>query len=795
MTKQYVGNSISTLDHAAFVSGRSTYTADHIFPNQLHAHFVRSTHAAAKIKRVDLSGAQRVSGVVLAMDGVQAAEHLNPIPHFVDPIVFGGKTTNLRCLAVGQVSYFGEPVAVVVAKDKKTALYAASRVNVEYEPTQAVLEASEAVASDAPRVVPEWADNMLMQVPFGGGDCVAAFETADHIVKTKLKVHRQSVQPIETRSYNAVWDHRESAITLYATAQNPHPLRYVLTNALRMPENKMRIVTSASGGAFGLKMHGHPEEALICLLAKLTKQAVKWIENREECLLTGGREQEHEVDFAINADGRILGIRDHFLANVGAPGGTPGWGMAFLTGLSMPGPYDVADLDVLANIVVTNKAPWSSCRGYGKEVTALALELGIDKVARELDMDPVELRYKNFIKSDAFPKKSATGLIYDSGDYQGVLEKTLALIDYDGFRDQQDALRKAGTYTGIGVAYELTPEGGALPGTLVAGYDTSTVKVDPSGFVTVLTGVTDPGGGNRTGIGQIVADELGVEFEKIRVVQGDTQSCPYGFGNYSGRSTIVGGGSAALAAQDIKAQIITLAAAMMEVSEETIEIAGGIITTSDDAAAQLTFVEVCYAAYTRNYDIAACIEPPLESTRTFKPGLISHTPDEEGKINPYPSYSNAAYAVICEVDIETGKVSLKKFAVVHDCGKTINPILVEGQACGAVAFGIGGMLGEEVVIDQSGRQLTTDFVDYTMPRAADVPPIALGHHDTPNPITFMGLKGAGEAGVGGSAAAVVNAVNDALKCLNVEVLELPVSAPIVWKAIQTASLGSAETES
>ena len=345
---------------------------------------------------------------------------------------------------------------------------------------------------------------------------------------------------------------------------------------------------------------------------------------------------------------------------------------------------------------------------------------------------------------------------------------------------------------GIGIAYELTPEGGTLPGTLVAGYDTSTVKVDPSGFVTVLTGVTDPGGGNRTGIGQIVADVLGVEFENVRIIQGDTQACPYGFGNYSGRSTIVGGGSAALAAEDIKAQIKILAAAMMEVSEDSVEIFRGMVTTTADPSSQLSFSEVCYAAYTRNYDIAACIEPPLEATRTFKPDLISHIPDEEGKINPYPSYSNAAYATVCEVDIETGKVTLQKFAVVHDCGKTINPILVEGQACGAVAFGIGGMLGEEIVVDPNGRQLTTDFADYIMPRAGDVPAITVGHHDSPNPVTFMGLKGAGEAGVGGSAAAIVNAVNDALRSLNVEIDELPVSAPKVWEAIQAAARSSQE---
>ncbi|MEE8308037.1 MAG: xanthine dehydrogenase family protein molybdopterin-binding subunit [Gammaproteobacteria bacterium] len=782
----YVGSNTRALDAAAFVSGQANYTSDYFFDGQLYAHVIRSPHAAARIKNVELGDAAKISGVVLAMDGAQAAEHLDPIPHYIDPAVFGGKTTDLRCLALNQVRYYGEPVAVVVASDKHTAQYAASRVRVDYETTAAVLDAGEAAKDSAPRVVDGWDDNFIMQMPFVGGDTDAAFEAADHVVKMNLSVHRQAAQPIETRTYNAVWDNREQAVTLYATAQNPHPLRFVLAKALRMAENRVRIVAPAIGGAFGVKMHGHPEEALVCLLAKLTKRPVKWVENREEALLIGGREQTHEIEFALNNDGRILGIRDQFLANVGAPGATPGWGMAFLTGLSMPGPYDVANVDVLARIAVTNKPPWSACRGYGKEVTALALELGIDKAARQLNMDPVELRFKNFIASDDFPKKSPTGLIYDSGDYQGAVEKTLELIDYHGFRNQQAALRQEGKYVGIGVAYEVTPEGGALPGTMVAGYDSSTVKVDPSGFVTVLTGVTDPGGGNRTGIGQIVADALGVEFETVRVVQGDTQTCPYGFGNYSGRSTMVGGGSASLAAGDVKAQIVKVAAALMEVSEDSIEIAGGIITTSTNAEAKLSFAEVCYAAYTRSYDVAACIEPPLEATRTFKPGLISHMPDENGKINPYPSYSNAAYAAVCEVDIDTGKVTLTKFAVAHDCGKAINPVLVEGQAAGAIAFGVGGMLGEEIVFDEGGGQMTTDFMNYTMPRAADLPDIQSAHHNSPNPVTFMGLKGAGEAGVGGSAAALVNAVNDALQTLGVEINELPVSAPRVWAAIQAA---------
>jgi carbon-monoxide dehydrogenase large subunit len=503
-------------------------------------------------------------------------------------------------------------------------------------------------------------------------------------------------------------------------------------------------------------------------------------------LLIGAREQLHDVELAVTKDSEILALRDRALANAGAPSACPGWGMAFLTGLTMPGPYKVRDLDVFMNIVATNKPSWNASRGYGKEATALALELAIDNTARQLGFDPVEMRIRNFVPKEAFPYDSPTGLIYDSGDYAGAVRKVLEALGYEEWKAKQRDARLAGKLIGIGLAYELTPEGGAIPGTMVAGYDSSTVRVAPDGSVTLLTGVTTPGTGNPTGMAQIVADELGVPIETIQVVQGDTTTCPYGFGNYSGRSTIVGGGAAAMAAQEVRTKLIAIAAGLMGVSLDTIVLDRGVFSSTAVAEKSLTLREVAYAAYTRAYDVGLAITPPLEATCTFRPGLIRHTPDANGRINPYPSYSNAAYAVVCEVDAETGQVRLLKFAAAHDCGKVINPVLVEGQACGAISFGIGGVLNEEIRFDAQGRQLTNSFVNYVMPRALDVPDVSMVHHDSPNPVTYMGLKGAGEAGVGGSAAAVVNAVNDALSPLGVAIYDLPLTAPKVWAAIQSA---------
>ena len=779
----YVGKSVRTLEGKAPVAGKAKYTNDFTFPGQLYAHLVRSPHASADIKRIDTSAAEKISGVVKVMTGEEAAKHIDPIPHYINPAGLGGKVATVRCLALDYVWCYGQPVAVVVAEDKKIAQYAASKINVDYDIKKPVIDPSNALKDDAPIVVKDWDSNLITQLPFANGDAEKAMSTADEVIHTEVKVHRFSTQPIETRCYNAVWEDETESITLYGTVQNPHPLRNVLSKILKMPENKIRIHAPTIGGAFGLKMHGHPEEGLMCILSKLTRKPVKWVESREECLLVGAREQVHNVELAVKKDGTILALRDNFVANTGAPSATPGWAMSFLTGLTMPGPYAVRNLDVLLSAVVTNKPGWNASRGYGKEVTAMALEISIDNAARQLGIDPLEMRIKNFIKSDQFPYDSPTGLIYDSGDYGGVLQKAADAIDYEGWKVKQKEALKENKYIGIGIGFELTPEGGAVPGTLVAGYDTSSVKVGPDGSVRVLTGVTSPGSGNPTGIAQIVADELGVRLDTIEVIQGDTTTCPYGFGNASGRSTIVGGGSAAKAAKLVREKIIKVAAALLEVKEDTVNLIKGKITAGDKS---ITLEEVCYAVYTRAYDVASVVEPPLECTATFKPGLIRHTPDAHGRINPYPSYSNAGFIAITEVDIETGQVKLLKISVAHDCGKAINPTLVEGQACGAISFGIGGSMSENILFDENGRQLTNNFMDYVMPRAHDVPDILQSHHDSPNPVTYMGLKGAGEAGVGGSASAIVNSVNNALAPFGVVINDLPLTAPRVWAAIQLA---------
>lgn len=783
----YVGQSVPLLDGEQVVTGEARFVADLLLPGTLHLAVVRSPHAHARIVSVDAAAAAASPGVSLVLTGEEASRHVAQIPHRVDPAISGGRHADIRPLAVGKVIYAGQPVAAVLAESPRAAGAAAALVRAAYDPLPVVLDGEEALGPGAPRVVDGWPDNVLHRGRIVHGTPAAAFAAAPGRLAATIRLHRYSTQPIETRAYLAVPDMVDDLLTLYATTQNPHQLRHQLAGALGRPENRIRVIVPRLGGAFGLKMIGHPEETLVCLLALRTGRPVKWVEDRSECLIITGREQVHRVEAAFTAEGRIIALRDRFVANVGAPYATPGWGMAPLTAATIPCGYAIQDVEIEYTLAVTNKGPWTASRGYGKEAANVVMERVLDLVARRTGLDPAAVRARNLIPASAMPYRTATGLEIDSGDYAGTLARALDAGEYARWRREQETARAAGRLLGVGVACELTPEGGSLPRSLVAGYDTATVRVDPSGQVTVLTGVTSPGGGNETGIAQIVADRLGVPPREIRVVQGDTDRCPYGFGNYSGRSMIAGGGAAALAAEEVRGKMLRVAAAMLGADPGAIELTPGRFTVHGEPARALGFAEVAFAAYTRTYELGTAAEPPLEATCTYRPPNIRHTPDAQGRVNPYPTYSNAAYLAVVEVDRRTGVVKVLHLAAAHDCGVAINPALVDGQLRGAIAMGIGAALGEEVRYAPDGARLTTSFREYVMPRAADLPPVTITHLATPSPHTLLGNKGGGEAGVGGAAAAVMNAVADALAPLGVEVLALPLTPPALWRLMMEAT--------
>lgn len=781
-----IGSPVRKGDGAVLLTGRGRYVDDITLPGMLHAVVVRSDVAHARITRIDVGEAERSPGVALVLTGERAAAYAGPIPYFIDPAVRGARSVDIRCLAHGTVVYAGQPVAAVVAGSRREAEAAARRIRVEYERLPHVLDAEQALAPDAPRVYDDWPDNVVLHRWYGTGDVDAALAGADHVVKETIRTGRTSTAPMEPRGYVASWDGADETLTVYGSLQNPHQLRWMLAASLGLDETRIRVVTAKVGGSFGLKMQGHPEEVLVCLLSRLAGAPVKWREDREESLLFGGREQVHHVEVGVMRDGRIVAIRDRIVADAGTMTAQAGWAMPNMSATTLASGYLVPNVAVELRLVVTNKPPLAASRGFGKDSAHFVMERVVDIVARRLEMDPARVRRVNLIPADRFPYRTPAGLNIDSGDFPGLLDKALKALDYERLRERQAELRKAGRYLGVGLAFELTPESADSPGTLVSGFDVTTVRMSMTGRVTVLCGVTNPGGGNDTGIAQIVSDELGVPLDWITVVQGDTDRCPNGFGNFSGRGMVVGGGSAALAARDLRAKIATVGARMLGVEPDAVTVAGGVVRPVPDDGRSVPVPDVAAAVLTRAFATASEVEPVLEATRAYKPGNIDHVPDEHGRIQPYPTYSSAMHAAVVEVDAETGLTTLRDFVMVHDCGVMINPALVEGQAHGAIVMGIGAALTERLAFDDEGRLLSDRFKTYLLPRPADLPAVRLEHQVTPSPFTMYGNKGAGEAGVGGAQAAVANAIEDALAPFGVAVRQVPLPPPVVLALIDEA---------
>ncbi|WP_293781792.1 xanthine dehydrogenase family protein molybdopterin-binding subunit [uncultured Aeromicrobium sp.] len=782
-----VGASPRKRDGAALVTGRERFVDDYRLPGLLYACVVRSEVAHARIRAVDTVAAEAHAGVKLVLTGEQASSLARPIPYFIDPASRGGRRVDIRCLEPDLVTYVGQPVAAVVATTREEAWDAARLVEVEYDRLPHVLRAEEAIRPDAPRVYPAWPDNVIFAKSYGSGDAESRIADADVVVEEEIRIARTTTAPMEPRGYVASWDEMGGRLTVHASCQNPHQMRWMVAQSLGLDEDCIRIVTAKVGGSFGLKMQGQPEEVLVCLLSRLTGAPVKWIEDRRETLMSGAREQIHRVRLGASRDGTILGLTNEIIADGGSLTAQAGWAMCNMSASTFPSGYRVQDCDIRLTLVATNKPPLSAARGFGKDAAHFVMERMIDVLARRLDMDPAQVRRRNFIGADQFPYRTSTGLNIDSGDFGGLLDKAQAEIGYDRLRREQEVLRAEGRYRGIGIAFELTPESSDSPGSFVSGFDTSTVRMAMTGRVTVLTGVTSPGGGNDTGIAQIVAGELGVPLSWVDVVQGDTDRCPHGFGNFSGRSMVVGGGSAALAAREVRAKLVTVGARMLHLDPKDCTVRAGQVQAVGDPTRSIPVDEVARAVLTRAFDVAADIEPVLEATRAYRPGNIDHVPDALGRIQPYPTYSSCLHIAVADVDTETGKVTLVDYVMAHDCGTMINPELVEGQARGAVTMGLGSALTEQLRFDDDGALLSDRFKTYLLLRANEIPEVRMVHQVTPSPFTFYGNKGAGEAGVGGAQAAVANAVEDALAPLGVTVRSIPLTPPAVLGLVQGAA--------
>jgi len=788
MKRRYIGQSVQRFRDPFFVTGKGKFVADVYLPGMLHAAILRSPYAYAKINSINTKKASKHPGVVAVMTGIEAAKLSKPIPFMYSPTGFGSKTADVYGLATDRARYVGEPVAAVVAVNKLVAYEALELVEVDYTPLTPVVDAERALEPGSPLVYEPWGDNLLLKMSFRGGDVDRAFKEADYVIKDSLKSHRYTGVPIEPRAYVADYEKANGKLTLYATTQQPHPLRTTLAAALDISENNIHVIQPDVGGAFGVKTPPYQEEILLPILAISTGKPVKWVEERRENFLAGGhaREMVHHFEVAFNRDGRVVGLREKMIADTGAPSPLIGWGMAFVGAIHIPGVYKIENVEVESLMVVTNKAPWNAYRGYGKENSNLLMERCMDLVARKLGISPIETRLKNFVQPQEFPFKQVSGQVLDSGDYPKVLNRLLQMSEYDELREERERLRRQGKYVGIGVVFEVAPGGACLPDSYITGYDGTTVRVAPTGKVTVLTGITSPGTGNETMIGQVVADELGTSIGDVSVIQGDTDKCPYGLGNFSDRSTIVGASSAMLAAKDIREKMLKVAASMLEASPEDLDIEESRFFVKGVPSKFLKFADVSQTIYRRPYDCAIDIEPGLEATRYFRTLNATHIPDEQGRISTYPSYPNMAHLAFVEVDGETGEVKILKYAAVHDCGFVMNPMMVEGQLHGGIVQGIGGALYENLVYDDSGQLLTTTFMDYPIPTSMEVPRIEVASHETKSPFTPYGTKGVGESGPVGAPSVLISAVEDALSSLGVKITELPLTPNKVWELIRDA---------
>jgi carbon-monoxide dehydrogenase large subunit len=714
----------------------------------------------------------------------------NPIPPTYDPTAVGLKTADWYALCVDRVRYVGEAVAAVVAEDRFTAYAALDLIEVDYEELPVVADPEEAMRPGAPLVEPEWGDNVMFSRDIVLGDPEAAFAEADGVVSGFVRSSRITGTAIEPRGCVASYDPYTGVLTFWDSTQNPHPLRHYLAETLGMSEALVRVIQPNVGGGFGLKIPTFQEEPLVAYLARKLGRPVKWIEERSENFVAGGhaRDTRFYYEAAYKSDGRVTGIRLNVIADVGAPSALCGWGMSFVTWYCLPCVYKIPNSETHLRSVVTNKCPWNAYRGYGKDAASFLMDRIMDHIAKETGLDRAEVRFRNFIQPDEFPYPQVSGAMLDSGNYPEALRTVLEMIDYEGFPRLQEEARKEGRYLGLGIGQELIPEGCSMPGSLLLnGCDGTSVRVSPTGFVTVLTGVTSPGSGNETGIAQIVADTLGCKLERVRVIQGDTETCPWGFGNYSARSIILGGSAAQLAAADIREKMLRVAANMLEAAPEDLEVVEGRISVRGTPDRAVTFEEVAAEVYRNPHGPnMEGIEPALEAERYFKIPNVYHQPEKQGRFSAYPSWPNGVAACIVEVDPETGKVEIVRYCMVHDAGTIVNPLLAEANLHGGIAQGIGAALYEQIAYDEAAQPLTATFMDYTIPTAVEVPRLELGHQETPTPFTPLGTKGVGESGVGAPLGALCSAIENAFPDLDLRLTELPLTPSRVWSAIQEA---------
>ncbi|MGB7077219.1 MAG: xanthine dehydrogenase family protein molybdopterin-binding subunit [Xanthobacteraceae bacterium] len=763
---KWVGRAIRRLEDPALVTGRGRFTAD--LPAQYHVRFVRSPVASGRIVRI---AAPDGTAMITAAD-LAGTRPIRPMLHKYDY-----RPIEQRLLAESVVRFVGEPVAAVYAPTPAQAEDIADGVEVEIDELPAVIDAKAALAADAPRV--HATGNVIVDGRFATAGFDAALAKAHRRVALNIRSRRQNATPLEARAAHTGFDAATGRVTLTCATQMPHLLRTAIADVLNFPESDLRVIAPDVGGGFGQKMSLPSEYAVLTFLARTLRASIAWSEDRRENLIAAfhSRDQYIALDGGFDERGKLVALAADVVANIGAYSCFPTTcGVEPLMALAeLPGPYEVPAYSCRARGVATHTCTMAPYRGVSRPVITFAVERLMDKAAAEFALSPVEIRRRNLISN--FPATSATGLVFDEGSYIECLDRAAAAIDVDAFRARQSEARSRGRYFGLGFATFSERTGYGSPAfaargmEITPGWEMVELTMDPSGRAEARIGASPHGQGLRTTLAQIVADQLGISPAEVRVVHGDTDRTPYGWGTFASRSLVISGGATMLAAQKLREKLLGIASHVLEASAEDIVLADGDAKVSGTDRA-VAIADLARAAYHQSHRF-----------KGMTPGL-----SESAQYDPPGTFSNACHVAVVEVDIETGRVTTERFLAVEDAGRIINPLIADGQVHGGVAQGIGNALFEEIVYDDLGNIQTATLADYLPPTACEIPPMELHHIETPAASSVTGAKGLGEGGAIGAPAAVINAINDALSPFGVSIDEMPATPQRIRAALRAVRL-------
>ncbi len=783
MTTRIFGSGIRRREDPRLITGSAQYTDDITLPGMLYAAMLRSPHAHARIASIDAAAAREAEGVAAVYTAADIEGELNPMPCAWLLPNAGLTVADYPCLAKEVVRYVGDIVAVVVAETRYQAYDALDLIDVDYDPLPAVTDPEEAAKDGAPKLHGDIDGNQAFHWTVSGGDVDAAFDGADIVVKDRIVQQRLIPTAMETRAALAHYIQASGELTLWNTTQNPHIVRFLSSVVTGIPEDRTRVIAPEVGGGFGSKIAVYPADFLTILCSKKLGRPVKWTETRSENYqaTTHGRNHVQEVELAATKDGKITGLRAKVWSGMGAYLSTAAPGIpTILHGLMLSGVYDIPAIHEDVYGLYTNGTPVEAYRGAGRPEATFMIERLVDLLAAKLEMDPAEVRRRNFIPAFDDGHDVATGLTYDSGNYQGALAKLLDKSGYDALRAEQAEARKSGRYIGLGLATYVEICG--LGPSQVAGaigfqgglWESAIIRFHPSGKVHVFIGASPHGQGEETTFAQIVSNELGVSPDDVKVVHGDTDNTPMGWGTYGSRTTAVGGAALAVSARKIRDKAKIIAAHLLEAAVEDMDYEDGKFFVKGSPDNAKTIQDIALMANVA-WNMPEGVEAGLEASTFYDP--------------PNFVYPFGAHLAVVEVDPETGAVELKRYVCVDDCGPQINPMIVEGQVHGGVVQGIGQALWEEGVYDEQGQLVTGTMLDYAIPRADRLPDIEVHSTVTPSPHHPLGVKGIGEAGTIASTVAVYNAVLDALAPFEVESVAMPFTPERIWRAIQKGREG------